>query len=52
MVHLSIDVWRGRHEDMTGGSLFYHADYVQPSWAKSMVMVTQIDRHMFYRMAN
>jgi len=52
MVHLSIDVWRGRHEDMTDGSLFYHADYVQPSWAKSMVMVTQIDRHMFYRMAN
>jgi len=27
----------------------YHADYVNPSWAKQMTRVAQIDDHIFYR---
>ncbi|MEQ9520012.1 MAG: cell wall hydrolase [Parvibaculum sp.] len=28
--------------------LFYHADYVEPYWASSMVRVVKIGRHIFY----
>lgn len=27
----------------------YHADYVKPTWAKKMVKVKKIGRHIFYR---
>lgn len=30
-------------------AMFYHADYVQPYWASSMVEVAKIGRHIFYR---
>tara|TARA_R110002110_G_scaffold79145_16_gene207093 strand:- start:3080 stop:3817 length:738 start_codon:yes stop_codon:yes gene_type:complete len=32
-------------------AMFYHADYVQPYWASSMVKVAKIGRHIFYRPA-
>jgi spore germination cell wall hydrolase CwlJ-like protein len=31
--------------------MYYHADYVQPYWASSMVEVAKIGRHIFYRPA-
>ena len=31
------------------GAVNYHADYVLPYWAASMVRVTKIGRHIFYR---
>jgi spore germination cell wall hydrolase CwlJ-like protein len=34
-------------KDPTNGSLFYHADYVNPNW-KNLVRVTQIGAHIFY----
>ncbi|MBO6633560.1 cell wall hydrolase [Parvibaculum sp.] len=30
-------------------AMFYHADYVQPYWAASMVEVAKIGRHIFYK---
>ncbi|HAD25659.1 MAG TPA: hypothetical protein DCF61_07985 [Alphaproteobacteria bacterium] len=30
-------------------AMFYHADYVQPYWASSMVEVAKIGRHIFYK---
>ena len=30
-------------------ALHYHADYVKPYWVSSLVKVTQIGRHIFYR---
>lgn len=33
-------------------AMFYHADYVQPYWASSMVEVAKIGRHIFYRPAS
>ncbi len=35
--------------DITDGSLWYHADYVFPSWAKTKRRTAKIDRHIFYR---
>ena len=34
--------------DITDGALFYHADYVNPSWAKTKQRTTEIDDHIFY----
>ena len=34
--------------DVTHGALYYHADYVNPWWAKKFVHTVQIDRHLFY----
>ena len=35
--------------DMTDGALFYHADYVTPSWSFKMKKKVVIDRHIFYK---
>ena len=44
------DVYQGQAEDNTGGSVFYHADHVKPSWSrhKSMTPYAMIDNHQFY----
>lgn len=34
--------------DPTGGALWYHADYVSPSWAKVKSPTARIGRHIFY----
>ena len=35
--------------DITDGALFYHADYVTPSWAKTKQKTVEIQDHIFYR---
>ena len=35
--------------DITDGAVFYHADYVTPSWAKSKKRTIEIQDHIFYR---
>ena len=35
--------------DPTGGALWYHADYVDPHWARSKLVVARIGRHLFFR---
>ena len=39
----------GHLDDFTEGSIYYHADYVNPKWAKHKEYVTQIGTHIFYR---
>ena len=34
--------------DPTGGALWYHATYVEPSWAKRLNRHVQIGKHIFY----
>lgn len=34
--------------DPTGGALWYHATYVEPSWAKRLTRHVQIGKHIFY----
>lgn len=35
--------------DPTGGALYFHANYVRPGWARSMVKVARIGKHIYYR---
>ncbi len=41
-------VYSGTAKDPTGGALWYHADYVDPAWRKSLVEGPKIGRHIFY----
>jgi len=35
--------------DPTAGALWYHADYVEPKWARAKTVVARIGRHIYYR---
>jgi len=35
--------------DITEGATHYHADYVEPSWAKTKTKKIEIEDHIFYR---
>lgn len=35
--------------DITEGATHYHADYVQPAWAKTKTKTIEIEDHIFYR---
>ncbi|SCA57767.1 hypothetical protein MTBPR1_70039 [Candidatus Terasakiella magnetica] len=39
----------GIYDDPTANALWYHADYVSPSWAGKMMRTAKIGRHIFYR---
>ena len=39
----------GRLNSVVGNATFYHANYVSPSWASSMIKVATIGTHVFYR---
>jgi len=42
------EVYWGFAEDPTRGALWYHADYVDPSWNDVFVQTRVIGRHIFY----
>ena len=39
----------GHFNDFTKGAIYYHADYVNPKWAKQKEYVVQIGTHIFYK---
>ncbi len=41
-------VYWGFSQDPTYGALWYHADYVAPSWRKAFVRGPEIGRHIIY----
>jgi spore germination cell wall hydrolase CwlJ-like protein len=43
------EVLRGATKDPTSGALWYHAEYVQPSWQDKMLKSRRIGQHIFYR---
>lgn len=45
---LALNVYWGQVDDPTRGALWYHADYVKPSWRKAFVRGPKIGRHIFY----
>ena len=42
-------VLAGRNASIVGGATHYHANYVSPYWAPSLVRVATIGAHIFYR---
>jgi spore germination cell wall hydrolase CwlJ-like protein len=42
------DVMIGNTDDPTYGAVFYHANYVNPSWAEYTDLTRIIGRHLFY----
>jgi spore germination cell wall hydrolase CwlJ-like protein len=42
---------RGVRVPSLAQSTYYHADYVNPLWAKSVVKIQQVGQHIFYRPA-
>jgi len=42
------DVMIGNTEDPTYGAVFYHANWVNPEWAKQMTLSKVIGSHLFY----
>lgn len=40
---------REKIDDVVQGALYYHADYIEPDWAKYFERVRKIDNHVFYK---
>jgi spore germination cell wall hydrolase CwlJ-like protein len=51
-VRSSLQVMMRDHKDLVGGALWYHAEYVEPKWAKKMKQTTVIGKHIFYKKNN
>ena len=44
------EITNGKHWNKTvGASTHYHATYVRPRWARRMIRLSRIGRHIFYR---
>ncbi|MBO0335109.1 cell wall hydrolase [Sneathiella sp. CAU 1612] len=39
----------GNMRDLSGDATFYHANYVSPTWSKSLKVTANIGNHIFYR---
>lgn len=48
-IDIAKKVYADDEDDYVHGAVFYHADYVEPYWAKSYEEVTRIGTHIFYR---
>ena len=40
---------QGKYRGLTEGATHYHADYVNPKWAKDLTLIGRIGEHIFYR---
>jgi spore germination cell wall hydrolase CwlJ-like protein len=41
----------GGPRDLTDGATYYHAKYVNPSWARAFTRTATVGKHHFYRTA-
>ena len=48
VVHETLALWYN-NIDITEGATHYHANYVRPTWAKTLKYTTQIGTHKYYR---
>ncbi|MCB1773504.1 MAG: cell wall hydrolase [Gammaproteobacteria bacterium] len=47
-LRLAEAIYAGELPDITGGAMWYHADYVSPYWSKVLLKGDQIGQHIFY----
>lgn len=48
IVKIAENTMRGKYEDNTNVAIYYHADYVQPHWSRSMRISAVYNKHIFY----
>ena len=48
-VYVSLLVYGGQIGDITDGAMWYHADYVKPSWSYNLTKTIRINDHIFYK---
>lgn len=48
-LRIAEEVYLNNVEDITDGSLYYHADYVRPYWRKAFQVSYVIGDHIFYK---
>jgi spore germination cell wall hydrolase CwlJ-like protein len=48
-VAVATAVYDGAHSPRVPNALFYHANHIEPSWARASRRVATIGRHVFYR---
>lgn len=48
-VRVAKEVYNDNAKSNVKGALFYHAEYVDPKWARNKLRITKIGRHIFYR---
>ena len=48
-ISAAAEVLGGQSEDLVNGALWYHADYVNPEWAKYKEVTITIGNHVFYK---
>ena len=41
-------IYDKQHEPTIAGALFYHADSIEPRWAKTKIRIAKIGSHIFY----
>jgi spore germination cell wall hydrolase CwlJ-like protein len=46
---LAESIYYGEIKDVTGGATHFHSVHIQPIWANTKRMTTQIGNHLFYR---
>ena len=48
VVYEALSLWYN-NIDITEGATHYHADYVNPNWAKTLAYTTRIGTHKYYK---
>lgn len=46
---VAANVYYGKSKDPTNGSLYFHANYVNPAWASKLKHKATYGNHLFYR---
>ena len=46
---IALEVIKGKHKDITKGSLYFHATSVKPRWANKMNCTIKVGNHLFYK---
>lgn len=46
---IAVDYLTGFRSNLTDGAIYYHADYVNPYWARHFTKTTKIGTHIFYK---
>jgi spore germination cell wall hydrolase CwlJ-like protein len=50
-MRMAMEIYLGALKDPTGGAMWYHAEYVVPSWRNMFKRGPKIGQHIFYQLS-